>query len=247
MRLARALSIEIRDRAAQVTEALAAAPRPARRSGGPRRHRRRADARRGGARRTRRPLRASIAREIGRASRSCADDRGGGAVSRHRQDRHADALTTKPSPLTRGETAIMRQHAEIGADMLDVDAHACRRRDPRPRVARMVRRRRLSATARRAIPIGSRHHRGSRRLRRDDAGSRVSQPRSRRRMRYPNSSLQPRAIRSRRSSRCSSRSSAGIPAVARVQRPSPSGIPSSHKRTLLHLRTTFRCVKRIAI
>jgi putative two-component system response regulator len=33
-----------------------------------------------------------------------------------------DALTTKPSPLTPGETALMRQHAEVGAEILETSA-----------------------------------------------------------------------------------------------------------------------------
>jgi putative nucleotidyltransferase with HDIG domain len=33
-----------------------------------------------------------------------------------------DAVMTKPSPLTHGETIIMRQHAEVGAEMLEITA-----------------------------------------------------------------------------------------------------------------------------
>lgn len=45
------------------------------------------------------------------------------------------ALLTKPSPLTSGEMAIMRRHADVGAEMLDLYSHAARRSPDCPRIA----------------------------------------------------------------------------------------------------------------
>ena len=60
-----------------------------------------------------------------------------------------EALLTKPSPLTPGEMAIMRQHVDVGGRDPGGDPDAGQRGAGRPCVARVVRRRRLSAKDRR--------------------------------------------------------------------------------------------------
>jgi putative two-component system response regulator len=86
-----------------------------------------------------------------------------------------DALLSKPGPLTPGEMAIMRQHVELGAEILGAtrtlgsaaeavrgrDAHARFRGRSGSRLPRMVWRRRVSAQARgRGNPAGEPDHRG---------------------------------------------------------------------------------------
>lgn len=111
------LSIEIRDRAAQVIEALAAGADEAAVLTAIAAERM-PDVAAHGERVARYAV--SVAREMGidlqvvRAIEAAARFHDVGKIAM------PTALTTKPSPLTRGETAIMRQHAEIGADMLAV-------------------------------------------------------------------------------------------------------------------------------
>ena len=80
-----------------------------------------------------------------------------------------EALLSKPSPLSPGERAIMRRHVEAGAEILRVRAGARADRAPRPRITRVVRRRRLSEEARgRGNSAGEPHHFGRRRVRHHD-------------------------------------------------------------------------------
>jgi HlyD family secretion protein len=88
-----------------------------------------------------------------------------------------DALTSKPSPLTPGEMAIMRQHVEVGADILAATRTLRGAAGRRARLARMVRGRGLPAKdRRRRDPAREPHHRRRRRVRRDDAGPHLSEP-----------------------------------------------------------------------
>ena len=147
-----------------------------------------------------------------------------------------DALLTKPSPLTPGEdgdhAAARRGRAPTSSRR---PARSPTSAPARPRLTRMVRRRRLSAEARRASDSARQpHHRGRRRLRRDDPGPRLSRASrfGRRGRRAP--ALQPIAVRPGDRRRVPRRPR---PPLIRNRPPSPpirplDGTGPSHNRTL---------------